>query len=39
MSANPDYAFKKTQRSFWNHYGILAALAAFGGLSFPRRYI
>ncbi|SHH46812.1 hypothetical protein [Massilia sp. CF038] len=39
LRGDPAYAFKNTQRSFWNHYGILAALAALGGLSFLRRFI
>lgn len=37
LKSDPQYAFKRSQRSFWNHYGFLTFLAALGGMSFLRR--
>gem|GEM_PF-925389 len=37
LKADSHYAFKHAKRSFWNHYGFLAALAAFFGINFLRR--
>jgi hypothetical protein len=39
LSADPHYAFKHAKRGFWNHYGILAVLAALGGYALLRRIL
>lgn len=33
LSADPAYAFSKTKRGLWNHYGFWAALALFLGFA------
>lgn len=33
LQANPEFAFSKAQRSFWNHYGFLLLLVGLVGLA------